>query len=66
MSLTVARTATERERLSAVTQFEQLVLRLLVALLAQAATLEGGMNSNVEHDLMNEVDTAIEESSAKR
>ena len=48
------------------TQFEQLVLRLLVALLAQAATLEGGMNSNVEHDLMNEVDTAIEESNAKR
>ena len=66
VSLTVARTAAERERLDAVTRFEQLVLRLLVALLANVASLEGGMNSNVERDLMNEVDTAIEESNAKR
>ena len=48
------------------TQFEQLVLRLLVALLANVASLEGGMNSNVERDLMNEVDTAIKEHNAKR
>ena len=48
------------------TLFERLVLRLLVALLANVASLEGGINSNVERDLMNEVDTAIKESNAKR
>ena len=48
------------------TLFEKLVLRLLVAILADMASLEGGMNSNVERDLMNEVDTAIKESNAKR